>query len=400
MQMNSKKPLGYKEISANTVLIKEGVTKNKNMYIILAGHAKVYKNFNKPGQSTISKMTQGDFFGEMSLFLDKEPAVSVVASSDMTVLEISQDRARHFFASSPGAAYRIMQILCERIDGLNNKCAAPNSHRQPEYSENVDKSTLLPDNPADQISVPVSAETIPLNFFPTGHKGYVLPDEEKDASILLVKNFSCPVCRGTFMFPVIRNYKLRKQSTGCDMRIVYKGVNVTHYYTVNCPECLFTAVSSMFEKAINKKNNAEILKRSMELKKTMTIGSSVTDADSIFARLYLALEFMPLAYNDTTAYIAQLWLNISWLYRDCGDAEMEKFAIERALEAHIKVYSKIELDSKRLQRICMIIGELSSKTGDIANARKFFFEAKTVKEAFTDLSDMADERLGELKNQT
>jgi uncharacterized protein (DUF2225 family) len=202
------------------------------------------------------------------------------------------------------------------------------------------------------------------------------------------------------MFPVIRNYKLRKQSTGYDMRIVYKGVNVTHYYTVNCPECLFTAVSSMFEKAINKKNNDEILKRSMELKKIINIGSSVTDADSIFARLYLALDFMPLAYNDTKAYIAQLWLNISWLYRDCGDASMEKFAIGHALEAHIKVYSEIELDNKRLQRICMIIGELSCKTGDIANARKFFFEAKTVKEGFADLSDMADERLGELKKQT
>ena len=394
----TKKPLGYKNISANTVIINEGVSDNIKMYIILSGSAKVYKNYKKPGQITISELTQGDFFGEMSLFLNKEPTVSIVASSDMTALEITKEKAQSFFANSPSATYRIMQVLCKRIDDLNTAYGTTFSQQFPEHSEAVEENEVQHVEPAEQIPVPAHSEINSLEFFPAGHTGYVLPDEENDPGILLVKNFDCPICRGTFMFPVIRQYKLRKISTDFDMRMLYKGVNLTHYYVTNCPECLFSAVSSVFEKVVTKKT-AEILNKGKELKMLVNISSNAMDADSIFARLYLALEFMPLAYYDSKAHIAQLWLNISWLYRDCGDASMENFAIERALAAHLKVYSEVNLDSKRLQRICMIIAELYYKTGDLTNARKFFFEAKTIKDGFTDLSDMADDRLEKLKKE-
>ena len=391
-----KKPPGYKKISANTVIINKGVSDNK-MYIVLSGSAKVYKDYKKPGQTTISELTQGDFFGEMSLFLNKKPTVAVVASSNMELLEITNENAHSFFAKSPGATFRIMQILCKRIDDFNNPDAAVNSNNQPESGETVD-SAVQPVSAAEQEPVPKPAEILSLDFFPAGHKNYVLPETEKDASILLVKGFVCPVCRETFKFPITRNHKLRKESTSHDMRIIYKGINLTHYYAVSCPKCLFSAVSSMFEKAATKKS-ADIVKRGLELKKSINISPDAMDVDSIFARLYLALEFMPLAYHDTSAYIAQLWLNISWLYSDCGDASMEKFAIEKALAAHLKVYSEVYLDSKRLQRICMIIGELYYKIGDTVNAKKFFFEAKTNKEGFVELSDMAEDRIDEIKKQ-
>jgi hypothetical protein len=238
-------------------------------------------------------------------------------------------------------------------------------------------------------------------LFPAGHTNYVLPDEKKDISILFAKDFNCPICKGIFNFPIARKYRLRKESTDYDMRTVYSGINLTHYYAVSCPKCLFSSIANVFEKASNKKAN-EILKKGTELKELVNIRPGAMDADSLFARLYLALEFMPLGYRkrDTIAHTAQLWLNISWLYRDCGDVSMEQFAIEQALAAHLKLYSNVDLDGENLQRVCLVIGELSYKTGDIANARRFFFEAKTNKEGSAQFSDMADERLSELKNKT
>ena len=381
-----KKSPGIKKISANTVIVREGVSNNEKMYIILSGNARVYKDFKKPGEILISELTPGDFFGEMSLFLGKARSATVVASSDMMIAELTNESALYFFEKAPVATFQIIRILCKRIDDLKNTCAVLNSRLPLEHREIVDKPSIKPILPPEpeQTTVPVPSivpepatisapvETASNDFFPVGHKNYVLPDAENDKSILFGKPFDCPICRENFIFPIARRYKLRKESTGYDTRTIYKGINLTHYYAISCPKCMFSSVSSVFEKASNKKA-AEIINKGKELKQFINLSTSAVDADSIFVRLYLALGFMPLGFRDATPYIAPLWLNISWMYRDCGDELMEKYAIEQALDAHKKVYTDVDLDSRNLQKVCMIIGELSYKIGDVTNARKYFF---------------------------
>ena len=412
-----KKSPGFKKISANTVIVREGVSNNEKMYIILSGGARVYKDFKKPGEVLISELTAGDFFGEMSLFLGKPQSATVVASSDMMVAELTKESALFFFEKAPAATFRIIRILCKRIDDLNNTCAVLNSRLPPEHREIVDKPSIQPSTPPEPetvpepavatesavapklVTTPASVETVRTDFFPVGHKSYILPDVENDKSILFGKPFDCPICRENFIFPIARRYKLRKESTGYDTRTIYKGINLTHYYAISCPKCMFSSASSVFEKASNKKA-AEIINKGKELKQFINLSSSAVDADSIFMRLYLALEFMPLGFRDATPYIAPLWLNISWLYHDCGDEPMEKYAIEQALAAHNKVYTDVALDSRNLQKVCMIIGELSYKIGDVTNARKYFFEARSIKDGLAEFSNMADDRLDDLKNNT
>ena len=66
------------------------------------------------------------------------------------------------------------------------------------------------------------------------------------------------------------------------------------------------------------------------------------------------------------------------MYQDCGDELMEKYAIEQTLSAHKKIYTDIVLDSRNLQRVCMISGELRYKTDDIVNTRKCTFSRPEV----------------------
>jgi len=56
------------------------------------------------------------------------------------------------------------------------------------------------------------------------------------------------------------------------------------------------------------------------------------------------------------------------------------------------------LDKKTEQAVCQIIGELSYKTGDENNARKFFFSAKTNPEGNTVMANLAEDRLLDIKN--
>jgi len=404
----SPKSQGYRKISVNTVIAREGASGKERMFIILSGKARMYTDYRKPNQVMVSELTPGHFFGEMSLFLNKPWTSTVVAASDMTVFELTKETAPDFFARAPFITFRIMQFLCKKISGEQDETSDPSVPMPlPDQAETGDQSPgQPPDQPAGQPAqttdpgpVPISSVTgVPPGLFPEGHKGYLLPDVERDRSILFNKSFSCPICRENFMFPIARQYKLRKQSTDYDMRTIYKGISMNHYYAISCPKCLFSSAASVFEKASNGKA-AEIINKGKELKPFVNIGPDVMDADGIFARLYMALVFMPLAFRDTAAYNAQLWLNISWMYRDCGDDVMEKFAMERALAAHLKVYSEVHLDGRTVQRICMTIGELHYKLGDHVNARKFFFEAKTNKDGLSEFTVMAEDRIDELRNK-
>jgi len=76
---------------------------------------------------------------------------------------------------------------------------------------------------------------------------------------------------------------------------------------------------------------------------------------------------------------------------------MEIYAMEKALKAYLKVYTMVRMEKKTEQSVCLIIGELSFKLGDIENAKKFLFAVKTSKESNAAIEAFADDRLIEIK---
>jgi len=235
------------------------------------------------------------------------------------------------------------------------------------------------------------------SLFPSGHKNhYKLPPFEQKDSLILDESLTCPICKTKFSFPHVRTVYLRTLSTDHDLRKTYDGINLTHYLTVTCPECLFSAITDKFSSASPVKKE-RALQMTNPYKSDLGLSFEKIDADTIFARLYLALAFTHLCYDSSEMLDGRLWLNISWMYRDCGDLEMEIYAIKKALEAYNTVYERYNLSKKVEQSVCLIVGELNYKLENIEEAKKFFFIAKSNEGGDTDVEYLADDRLSEIK---
>ena len=86
----------------------------KEMYIILAGNAKVIKK--KDGaETTLATLEEGDFFGEMSLFDNSPRSATVKALGDVKLLEINQKNFLKKISRDPSLAFRMLEKMSQRI---------------------------------------------------------------------------------------------------------------------------------------------------------------------------------------------------------------------------------------------------------------------------------------------
>jgi CRP-like cAMP-binding protein len=81
----------------------------------------VIKNYSKSDPVVVATLGKGDFFGEMSLFLQEPRSASVVTAEDTIVLEISQSNYCEMIQSNPGMLFNMIKTLCSRINSLNSR---------------------------------------------------------------------------------------------------------------------------------------------------------------------------------------------------------------------------------------------------------------------------------------
>ena len=95
------------EIEQPKTILKKGQT-NRNLYYILEGNAQVIID---PSSSTINRLENGEFFGEMS-FLDRLPTTaSVVAETGSRIARIDGDKLLNLCQSDPFFAERLYKYL-------------------------------------------------------------------------------------------------------------------------------------------------------------------------------------------------------------------------------------------------------------------------------------------------
>ena len=368
-----------KNIHAYTVVVKKGAATANKMYVLLEGKAGIYSNYGVRGEKKLYELVPGDFFNEMEFFTNKTREDTVVSLTDLKVIEITRDNAHKFFAEHPETAYNMVKTLCERIEkGRAAAVVEPKKHETPVRHEKHEVKAAV------------------KSLFPEGHKKYKLPDFDFKQDLVRNETFTCPMCGNIFEFPLIRTVVVRTVSTDYDLRKNYDGIIGTHYLAATCPFCLFSSVTDKWGDAAKEKR-AQVFKATVKYKDTLNLKFEAMDADTIFARLYLALVCAPLCFENHEMITARLWINISWMYRDCGDKKMENYAIAQALQAYLKAYTNISVDKKTEQAMCLIIGELSYKIGDMANAKKFLFAAKTNREGGAILTNLAEDRLMDIK---
>jgi len=80
-----------KSLEKGSVIVKEG-EQGETAFLILKGRAEVYIGSFTDSTKKICDLKSGTIFGEMSLLEDKPRNATVIAASDMTVLEIKKER--------------------------------------------------------------------------------------------------------------------------------------------------------------------------------------------------------------------------------------------------------------------------------------------------------------------
>jgi CRP-like cAMP-binding protein len=105
-----------KKFAPKTTIVKEGREGETSMYIILDGTVTVTKN-----QERIAQLKAGDFFGEMTLFLERKRSATVTTETDVIALEINRDNAYLFFGSELETTFDLIASLCARLEDLDSK---------------------------------------------------------------------------------------------------------------------------------------------------------------------------------------------------------------------------------------------------------------------------------------
>jgi CRP-like cAMP-binding protein len=94
-------------------VIRQDVT-GGSFYVILDGEAKVVID----GQER-TRLTRGDFFGEMSILTDEPPTADVIATSLLRCLIIPDNELKTFLLRQPSVMYRMLQIEARRLRAAN-----------------------------------------------------------------------------------------------------------------------------------------------------------------------------------------------------------------------------------------------------------------------------------------
>jgi CRP-like cAMP-binding protein len=88
-------------------------------YLLLSGSAKVVRE-TKQEPLTLMIAKPGDLLGEMGLVRNRKRSASVIAREDCQVLVITRNAFESLIRGEPEFAFRIMDVLCQRIERGNN----------------------------------------------------------------------------------------------------------------------------------------------------------------------------------------------------------------------------------------------------------------------------------------
>ena len=120
------------------VIIRQGEM-GKSMYVIQDGHVEVVKEIN--GQNVqLAILGKDDFFGEMAIFEKEARMATVRALGAARILTIDSKNLLRRIREDPSLAYRLVQVMSNRVRKLNDGFADHFSREHPnEYSALVSK---------------------------------------------------------------------------------------------------------------------------------------------------------------------------------------------------------------------------------------------------------------------
>jgi uncharacterized protein (DUF2225 family) len=377
-----------KVVKKGNIIIKEKDTDAESMFIILKGTATVYKNCGTADEVQVATFKPGDFFGEMSLFLNEPRTATIIAQEDIAMLEITRLNAYDFLEKQPAATYMVIRSLCLRIQSLTSKMAG-----MPETAAIASSSGIS----LTSAEKPAAVAPPASKLFAEGHKTYTNPLFMPEDRMLIPKDFQCPFCMHNFNKKIPRQSLLKTDKMDPDTRVHYKDIETVYYEVITCPKCFLSAFHQQFEKALSAREK-QFYDAAAPFMGDFNFSYDVPRTfNDVFASYYMTMLAAPICFPDSSLIVARVWHRLCWLYADCGDEEMEKMAANEACQKFVEAYTKVNIPADQVQKLSIMIGELYYKQEDYINARKFLFQAKTNSSGTATFSRLADDRLADIK---
>jgi uncharacterized protein (DUF2225 family) len=352
------------------------------MFIILKGDVGVYADYRLQGADMTRMLGAGDFFADSGLLQDKRAAFTTVALTEAIVMPIERNIFHEFVQKEPSLAFEIIKDLYLKLEQAGKS------------SRDLIVQTVK--EPVGAASAATATPGTSFRLFPEEHGDYQLLLNANDTEHLMKKSHVCPVCKGNFEALAIRPSKLVMASTDADMRTRYKDIEPLYYEVLTCPYCLYSALPDVFDSP--DKSKQDIMRELEAIKGAVMIRQDADkDTDSVFSGFYLALHCAPLCFSKHQLVSGKLLYKLSRVYQDAGDENMEIQATRQALENYLYAYENIGIPPAQEQQICILIGELYLKLGDLKNAVAFFFKAKTSGSSTPVLKNHADNRVYDIR---
>jgi CRP-like cAMP-binding protein len=105
---------------AHETIFEEGSVSDR-LFVIKEGEVEIRKATGREeaGQKLIAVFQSGEFFGEMSVFLDQPRTAAAVAKTDVKLISLSRKALSDMLSKSPDAAFKVMgfftSVLTERL---------------------------------------------------------------------------------------------------------------------------------------------------------------------------------------------------------------------------------------------------------------------------------------------
>lgn len=103
-----------KQLLENTVIVEEGKV-CKNMYKLIKGRAAVYFHYGEENEFLVGILSEGKCFNEVGFLTGEESPYTVVAFTDVLLLQVTQENFQDFIKHNPRNVVDIMKSMSKSI---------------------------------------------------------------------------------------------------------------------------------------------------------------------------------------------------------------------------------------------------------------------------------------------
>lgn len=114
-----------KTFTDSEVIFKEGQA-GEEIYFVMQGGVTISKNL-KGIMTKIAELQEGEFFGEMSLFMDEARSATAMAKGRTKISSYNKEEFMNAIKNDPDRAFKVIETLSRRLTAINDEMTKLNT---------------------------------------------------------------------------------------------------------------------------------------------------------------------------------------------------------------------------------------------------------------------------------